>query len=154
MIDKFKKWLGIEGVKLELLVPEEASKSGGFVDGRIILTSMQPQTVSSITVKMYERYTRGRGKDEKTDEYEIGTITLSEPLKVPAHQEVAVDFALPFTLVTSSVDDFGKKNLLTKGIAQAAKAIHGTRSEFKVVAHADVNGTALDPFDEKWVILK
>lgn len=153
MLNKFKNWLGIEGIKLELLIPEKVDKELGFIDGRILLNSKQMQTVHSIQIIIIEKYTRGRGKETKVDEYEIGSINLDKEIHIKAYQETHLDFALPFQLENSSIDDLESKNILTKGIAKAAKAIHQVKSEYKVIATAKVKGTALDPFDEKWIEL-
>ncbi len=59
MIGKVKQWLGIEGVKLELMLPEEVYEKSGFVVGKILLQSMNAQTVSSIKLVLIERYSRG-----------------------------------------------------------------------------------------------
>lgn len=154
MLNKFKNWLGIEGLKVELLIPEETTIQSGFVDGRLIFTSKQSQTVHHITIQIFERYTRGRGKDQKVDEFEIGTITYEEAIQIRSFEETFLDFALPFQLEYSNIDDFESKNLITKGLAKAAKAIHQVKSEYRVVATAIVKGTALNPFDEKWITIK
>ena len=151
MLNKFKNWLGIEGLKIELLIPESIGKESGFVDGRIVFNSKQMQVISGIHIQIFEKYTRGRGTDIKVDEFEIGSISFDQELEIKAFQETHLDFALPFTIGQSSMDEFGDKNILSKGIAKAAKAIHQVKSEYKVIATAQVKGTALDPFDEKWI---
>lgn len=154
MLNKFKNWLGIEGVKIELLIPEKVDKQSNFIDGRILLNSKQMQTIQSISICIIEKYTRGRGKESKVDEYEIGSISLDKEIQIKGFEQTHLDFALPFQLHHSNMDELESKNLLTKGIAKAAKAIHQVKSEYKVTATAKVKGTALDPFDEKWLIIE
>lgn len=151
MLNKFKNWLGIEGLKIELLIPETIEKGSGFVDGRVVFNTKQMQTISGIRIQIFEKYTRGRGKEVKVDEFEIGSISFDQELEIKAFQETHIDFALPFKLSLSSMDEFENKNIFSKGIVKAAKAIHQVKSEYKVVATAQVKGTALDPFDEKWI---
>ena len=105
-------------------------------------------------IQIFEKYTRGRGDEQKIDEFEIGSISFDQPLDIKAFEETYLDFALPFQFKHSSMDEFESKNILAKGIAKAAKAIHQVKSEYKVVAKAKVNGTALDPFAEKWLNIK
>lgn len=154
MLNKFKNWLGIEGLKVELLIPEEVSASGGFIDGRIIFNTKQMQTIDHITVQVFEKYTRGRGEDQKVDEFEIGTISFDQSLEIKAFQETHIDFALPFSIQNSNMDTFESKNIISKGIAKVAKSIHQVKSEYKVLATVHVKGTALNPFDEKWLEIK
>jgi len=54
MFGKVKKWLGIEGVKLEVLLPEEVLKEGKLLKGSLRFTSMNEQTVTFIKVVMVE----------------------------------------------------------------------------------------------------
>ena len=154
MLHKFKNWLGIEGLKIELLIPEEVAASSGFIDGRIVFNTKQLQTVQDITIQVFEKYTRGRGKEQKIDEFEIGSISFERALEIKAFEETYIDFALPFQLHHSNMDQFGSKNVISKGLAKAAKAIHQVKSEYRVVATAQVTGTALNPFDEKWLVIK
>ncbi len=153
MIDKFKQWLGIEGVKLQLLVPEEIPKNVGFVDGRIVFRSKNTQTVTELTIKIIEIYSRGRGNDQKVDEYEIGRIAYLEPIEISPYEETHLDFALPYQLQSSDMDSFGDQNMIAKGISLAAKALYKVESKYRIVASATVKGTALHPFDKVYIRL-
>ena len=148
MIGRVKRWLGIEGVKLELDVPDEIH-SDRLIEGKLIFFSMHAQTVQLIRVRLIEKYKRGRGKHKLIDEYELGTIELSEDIPIPADELVEVDFALPFTLAQSDMDAFGEKNVVFRGIAGVAKFAKGVHSTYRLVAEAKVKGTALNPFDSK-----
>lgn len=154
MLGKVKKWLGIEGVKLELILPEEVDADSGEILGSIRFQSLNPQTVTSIKIAFIEKYARGRGKEKLIDEYELGVSEIHQVIEVPAEEAVEVPFQLPFSLVRSNVDDFGKKNFLFGGLALAAKALRGVQSEYRVEAEAQVSGVALNPFDRKAVQLK
>lgn len=154
MLGRVKKWLGIEGVKLELLIPEEVSNSSGHVDGKIHLYSMNAQTVTFIKVVMIERYSRGRGKEKLIDEYQLGELHIDQHIDIPENEIMELDFSLPFTPLRSDVDDFGRKNFVFGGIAKAAKVMRGVKSEFRIEAEARVKGTALHPFDRKSLLVK
>ena len=151
MLGRVKQWLGIEGVKLELLLPEEIRADAGVVEGQVRFHSMHPQVVKSIRIYLVERYKRGRGKNKLIDEYQLGSIELDEDINIPADVPVEVDFALPFTLAKSQIDRFGDQNFVFKGVASAAKFLKGVKSEFRIVAEANVRGTALNPFDSKTI---
>ena len=149
MFGKVKKWLGIEGVKLELITPEEVNEKDGLIPGKIQFYSMNAQTVTFIKEGLNERYSRGRGKEKLADEYELGAIQMEHIVDIPEHQPVQVDFALPFNLVKSDVDEFGSKNFVFAGIAGAARLLNKVKSEYRIEAEAKVKGTALNPFDKK-----
>ena len=154
MLGRVKKWLGIEGVKLELIIPEEVAKSSQRIDGKMRFQSMNTQVVTEIKVVLIERYSRGKGKEKLTDEYELGSIAEKRNFEVPAEEPVEMDFSLPFGLYESEVDKFENRNILFRGIAKAAKYIRGAKSDYRLEAEAKVKGVALNPFDRKSIKLK
>lgn len=154
MFGKVKKWLGIEGAKLELIVPEEIFKSSGSVTGTIRFFSMSEQRVRSIKLVLIERYSRGRRNSKLTDEYELGEIMLENSFVIPANEYVEIDFTLPFKIVQSEMDEMEDKNILAAGVVKAAKWINGVQSIYRIEAEAKVDGVALNPFDKKTVIVK
>ncbi|MBK8563774.1 MAG: sporulation protein [Saprospiraceae bacterium] len=153
MFGKVKKWLGIEGVKVELMLPEMVFEEVEAVSGQLVFHSKNQQVVKSVHLKMIEKYSRGRGQEKLVDEYLLGEITLRQRIEVPADEPIAVDFTLPFSLQKSKVDEFGEKNFLTEGLVSLAKKLQAVDSSFRIEAEADVEGTALNPFDKKLVKL-
>ncbi|HKK77247.1 MAG TPA: sporulation protein [Saprospiraceae bacterium] len=154
MIGKLKKFFGIEGVKLELIIPESVRASEGLVEGKVRFQSMNTQEVSYIKLAMVERYARGRGEERKIDDYEIGDTQIELNLTIPAEEQIEIDFQLPFQVVKSDIDEWGDRNILLKGIVSAAKYVSKVNSTYQVVAEAKVKGTALNPFDQKKITLK
>ncbi len=153
MFGKVKKWLGIEGVKLELILPEEISERTGLVKGDIRFTSMNDQTVTYVRIIMVEKFSRGRGEEKLVDEYELGNIEMKKNIEIPANESVEITFELPFQLMKSEMDEMENQNIFMGGIVKAAKWIRGAKSEFRIIAEAKVKGVALDPFDKKIIDL-
>lgn len=149
MFGRVKRWLGIEGVKVELLIPEKVRADDGEISGTIRFYSMHDQTVEGVRVRIIEKYKRGRRNSKLIDEYTLGEIALDETIEIPAHQYIDLDFILPFNVMLSDMDSFQRKNFLFKGVAKTAKFIKGARSIYRVEAEADVKGTALNPFDTR-----
>ena len=154
MLDKVKKWLGIEGVKLELHIPEVIEKSNDIVMGQIRLFSLTQQKVSGIKVKMIERYSRGRKQDKLTDEYVLGSIEFSQDLTIPKEEYLDIDFTLPFQIKKSEMDEIGDTNLLIGGLVKLAKSFEGVKSEYFIQAEANVVGAGLNPFVRQLIILE
>ncbi|MFT5168677.1 MAG: hypothetical protein ACI8P3_003922 [Saprospiraceae bacterium] len=154
MFGKVKKWLGIEGVKLELILPEEVSRKSGKLKGILRFSSMNEQTVTYIKVVMVEKFSRGRGEEKLIDEYELGDIELKKEVQVPADESIEIEFELLFDLMKSEMDEMQDKNILFGGIVKTAKWINAVKSDFRVIAEAKVKGVALDPFDKKMLNLK
>ena len=154
MFGKVKRWLGIEGVKLELVVPEEVSEKKKLISGKIQFFSMNTQTVSSIDVKLVERYSRGRKSDKLTDEYVLGSIHLDQEIEVPAEEIIEIDFTLPFKFEKSEMDEIENRSFIMSGLVKTAKWFSNVKSEYRIEAEAKVRGVALHPFDKKEVIFK
>ena len=146
MLKKVKKWLGIEGVKVEVVLPEVVEKSAGKIEGTVKFSSMNAQTVSSIQLKLVEKYMRGRRKKKRTDEYLLAENVINQLIEVPAEETVELSFELPFDLLNSQMDQIEQKNFLLRGVVKAAKAIKSVKSEYRIEVEADVVGTALNPF--------
>jgi len=153
MIGKVKKWLGIEGVKLELDLPDEVQAKEGILHGKLSFQSMNAQTVQWIKIVLIERYSRGRGTEKLVDEYEIGKREMDIEFEVPPEEIVEVDFSLPFEMIKSEVDEFGDRNFIYGGVAKAAKFLRAAKSDYRIEAEAVVKGVALNPFDKKPVKL-
>ena len=102
MFGKVKRWLGIEGVKVTLILPEAVAGAGGVLNGQLKFETMHPQTVEKIRIHMMEKYTRGRWKNKLADLYKIGEIELDEDIEVPADTPIIIDFELPFTISKSA----------------------------------------------------
>jgi len=153
MFGKVKQWLGIEGVKVELHVPDKIEASDKAVEGAIRFYSMHDQTVKSVRVRLIEKYKRGRRVNKLVDEYTLGEIKLVEEIEVPAHEYIEVEFSLPFDRVISEMDAIESKNFIYKGAIKTAKLIQGVKSVFRIEAEADVRGTALNPFDSQELIV-
>ncbi|MEM7298128.1 MAG: sporulation protein [Bacteroidota bacterium] len=153
MIGKVKQWLGIEGVKLELDIPEGQALANGSISGNIRLHSMNPQTVTGIRVVLIERYGRGRGEERLIDEYELGSMELKETFEVAPDSPVQKPFHLTFEALESDVDRWGNRNMLNRQFAKAARWVRKAQSQYRVEAEAKVKGVALNPFDKKTVEL-
>ncbi len=154
MFGKVKKWLGIEGVKVELIAPEAVLESDGVIEGKIRFHTMHTQKVYSVRIKLVERYSRGRGENKLVDEYELASTELVQDIEVPQDDIIEIDFKLPFQLVKSDIEALGTKNLLLKGISRLAQWSRNAHSTFRLEAEAKVRGTALSPFAQKNILIK
>ena len=150
MLGKVKKWLGIEGVKLEIVLEDEFDPGSGQVNGFIRLMSKSAQTVTAIKIALIERYARGRKQDQLIDEYELGTMVIKDRVEVPAGgTPVDVPFELTYEQLNSAVDEFGSRNIMFRGLAWAARRLRKVKSEYRLEAEANVKGVGLNPFDRK-----
>ena len=152
MFGKVKKWLGIEGVKLELILPEVGDLQEGSISGTIRFYSLHAQTVTAVRVLMIEKFSRGRRNDKLTDEYELGSLVMEREIAIPSQESVELDFDLPFELIKSEMDELEGRNAVLGGWARTAKWIRGVKSEYSILAEAKVRGVALNPFDKQLLV--
>jgi len=153
MLRRVKDWLGIEGVKIELVLPERIAAGDIHIKGFIRFKTKHSQTVHSVRLRLMEKYSRGRRKNKLIDEYVLAEKTINTKLKIPENDSVDLDFELPFEMLKSKMDQFADKNIFTKNLAKVAKKMKGVRSEFRIEAEANVAGTALNPIDSKDVVI-
>lgn len=148
MFKRVKNWLGIEGVKVEL-IPEIIDLNDGKLEGKVLLSSIHAQTVTGLHFKIVEKYSRGRGKSKLIDEYLLYEDTVNVLLEIPPQEVVAHPFSIQFEVIKSRVDELSDHNPILRGIGYVAKTLKSVKSEFRVEVEADVIGTALNPFDKK-----
>lgn len=136
---------------MELVLPEQVSASGGVIEGKIRFESMHTQTVKSVKLTLSEKYSRGRFKNKLTDLYKIAESEQQENIVVPDGEPVEIDFALPFTIIKSDMDELADKNFVLRKLVGAAKKVKNVSSEYTLEAEAVIEGTALNPFDKQVV---
>ncbi|HEB62212.1 MAG TPA: hypothetical protein ENI82_03575 [Bacteroidetes bacterium] len=149
MIGKVKNFLGIESVKIDLEFPNKIPYDTSFLVGKVIISSKSRQTIKSITVKLIERYTRGRKKGKLINEYTVGIVEFKKAFKIEANKEMEFQFKMPINIVQSEMDKIGSKNLLSKGFVKVMKLMNNVKSEFRMEATAKIAGNAIPPLVKK-----
>lgn len=149
MLKKIKNILGIEGVKMELICPEEVEENQGYIEGKLKLKSKSPKTVSLITLKLIEKYQRGRNEDILIDEYLVSSLEIETNLDLRDDIEQSIDFKLAFNLLKSDMDQLADKNILIKGIVGVAKTLKNVQSYYRLEAVANETDSDLDAITKK-----
>ena len=146
MLSRLKNYLGVEGVSLSLDVDGELDFAAGALSGTLVVQTLRPQTVRQLTLRLTERYARGRGEHKRIDDYLLGQLELSRSILLDAREEVAIPFVLGFAgrpnRLQESLPDV---RLLRRAIASVAHLTAGVRSVYTLTAMASVEGVALDP---------
>ncbi len=154
MIERVKQWLGIEGVKIEVEVPDEIAIHTGQLKGLLRLSSMSPQQVTHIRLALIERYGRGRGKDRLVDEHLLGELNIDGPFEVLPGEVMEIEFSLPFQHLASPADMWAQRSPLARPLIQLAKWVSKVEAHYRLEVEATVAGTALNPFVSIPVVLK
>jgi hypothetical protein len=154
MFGKVKKILGIEGVKLELILPDKVSAETGIITGIIKLTSLSDNNIiEGIQLRMVEKYSRGRGDSKLINEYPMGELIKKDVIQISKNDIIEVPFEMEFVHVKSEMDKLGEGNFFTRGLVGLAKKARGVKSEYTLRAEANIKGTTLNPFDIKPIVL-
>jgi len=146
MLGKLKRVLGIEGVKVEMYVKLPIDKEAKEITGNLKFTTKSESVVKGITVKIVEKYSRGRGKNKLIDEYTIAQLELDDSFVISPEEIVEVPFSIEYEIALSEMDKMAKESLLSRPLISVAKWIKKVKSIFTLVAEADVDGTTLNPF--------
>lgn len=146
MLGGIKKILGIEGVSIEIIVPESINyDKSKVIEGYVKLLAKGDSEIKSISFKLIEKYQRGRKGSKLIDEYTVGYTEIDGPISLTKGESKEYAFSLPVKLKMSEMDQFGGKNFVFKGIAGLAKMIKGAKSTYRIEAEAFVVGTKLHP---------
>jgi hypothetical protein len=154
MFGGLKKMLGIEGVKIDIILEEPLKISNGVIRGKIQLTTLMDSIVHGVTLKLVEKYSRGRKDSKLIDEYTIGFTELNQHIELDKNDIIELPFALPFSVKESEMDKLQKSNFLLGGIVKLAKFGKGVKSDYRIEAEALVKGTKFNPLSRKEVVFK
>jgi len=146
MIGKVKKWFGIEGLKIGLILKETYKRKEGKIQGSVVMESMNDEEIISLHIKIIEKYSRGRGKSKLIDEYTMGELILDGPFYVQANEITELDFNCHIREHVSEMDMLERGNFLYSGVAKVAKFIKKASSTDRIEAEAKVKGTKFNPF--------
>jgi hypothetical protein len=150
---KVKQFFGAGTVKVDLSIPARVERAAGQFPGRVLLDAASDQHVLELTVTLIETWSTGRGDDRQEREFELGKIKVAREFDMKQHDKRAFDFVLPFELLKSENDRLKDAGGAIGMLGKAASFASAERSEYRVVAEADVKGAALDPSDKKAILL-
>ena len=153
MLKKIKNILGIEGVKIQLISPPEVSKNDKRIKGRVILTSQSKKHIKSLSIKLIEKYKRGRAEATLINEYVLSDLDLELNIDIDKSTPAKLDFDLPLNLLKSDMDQIADKNFITNGLVKVAKKLKNVQSFYRLEATAHIDGTSLDAIDGAPIVL-
>jgi len=149
MLKKVKKWLGIEGVRISVDIPEDVFLREKKISGTLVFESKQDSVVNEIRLRLIEKYSRGRRQHKLIDEYILGAEVLDKPIHLHANEPRHVPFDLHFVPLLSEMDAMESRNILMRGIVKSAKLLRNVNSQYRIEIEADVKGMAISPLVKK-----
>jgi hypothetical protein len=152
MFGQVKKWLGFDSVKIKIKPLEVYSYKIETVNAELEFTANASALVTYVKVKLIERYTRGRGENQKIDEYLLGEWTSDEEIEIDGKNPRVIFFKLPFTFQHSNIEKLEHSNLIGKGIATVFKTIKAAKSDYRLEAECLVEDSSKNPEDKVKVV--
>ena len=152
MFGQVKKWLGFDSVKIKIKPLEVYPYKIETVNAELEFTANAPALVTYVKVKLIERYTRGRGENQKIDEYLLGEWTSDEEIEIDGKNPRVIFFKLPFTFQHSNIEKLEHSNLIGKGIATVFKTIKAAKSDYRLEAECLVEDSSKNPEDKVKVV--
>ena len=127
-------------------VAPEFDLRSGRLPGRLTVATMRPQTVRALTLRLTERYTRGRGDHRRIDDYLLGELELDRAFSLAAREQVTIPFVLGFAERPNRLQEqLAPLPILGGLVRRAAHLANGVESVYTLTALASVAGVALDP---------
>lgn len=154
MFSKVKKWLGFDSVKIKIKPLEVYPYKIETLNAELEFTASAPALVTYVKVKLIERYTRGRGDNQKIDEYLLGEWTSDEEIEIDGKNPRVIFFKLPFTFQHSNIEKLEHSNLIGKGIATVFKTIKAAKSDYRLEAQCLVEDSSKNPEDKIKVLFE
>lgn len=146
MIGQFKKWLGIDCLKLEIVTADIYDIDSSYIDAELILYSKCDIEIENIEIVIVEKYIRGRLKDKKTDHYTIGKLNIGNKIEMTTNKVLTIPIKVPIKPLYSSMDKFGMKNAITKGISTMSKLIKGVKSAYRMEVEVKIKNSRVKVF--------
>lgn len=152
MFGQVKKWLGFDSVKIKIKPLEVYPYKIETLNAELEFTANAPALVTYVKVKLIERYTRGRGENQKIDEYLLGEWISDEAIEIDGTNPKTIFFKLPFKFQHSNIEKLEHSNLIGKGIATVFKTIKAAKSDYRLEAQCLVEGSSKNPEDKVKVV--
>jgi len=147
MLRKIKNYLGIESVKIQILVEEGIDFKTVQISGLIRLTSQSDQRVERIYLRIIEKYRRGRGDALLINEYILGEKCIELNKSIQKGTSEDIPFTMTYDQLKSEMDTIQDESWVGKPLAWLAKKLKNVKSEYRIEASADIKGTRLKPID-------
>jgi hypothetical protein len=152
MFGKVKKWLGFDSVKVKIKPLEVYPRKIDTLNAELELTANASALVTYVKVKLIERYSRGRGDNQKIDEYLLGEWTSDEEIEIDGKTPKVIFFKLPFKFQHSNIEKIEHSNLVGKGIASIFKTLKAAKSDYRLEAQCLVEDSNKNPEDKVKVV--
>ena len=149
-MSRIKKFLGIEGVKVNFDETTQIDLKAGEVSGKLLIKSKVPSLIKSIHIQVIEKYQRGNKNNQRISEYILfSKIILPKSLSVDREKVLEIPFVYPIYRHKSEMDLLEESNFLLKPLVGIAKKLYQVKSNYSITATLQIEGSGVKPFANK-----
>ena len=149
-MSRLKKFLGIEGVKINFDETTQIDLQGYEVRGKLVIKSKIESLINSINIQVVEQYQRGNKNQQRISEYILFSKTiLPEALYVSEEKLLEIPFVYPISQHKSEMDLLEESNFLIKPLIGLAKKLYRVKSNYIITATLQIEGSGIKPFASK-----
>lgn len=116
------------------------------IRGSVSVTGKSDQVIESVEIEFEEEFTTGKGDNETTKEFKLGSVKLPG-FSIKTGEVKKLDFTVPFSYSKSASESMAEKGGVVGGIGKVSGFLKGEKSQFWLTATVDVKGAKLDPND-------
>jgi hypothetical protein len=138
--------LGIEGVKINLDFPSNASKGQDEIKMVLSLSSLSKQKIKNIHLVFKEVYKRGKGDQKRISDYVLDEWKQNKSFEIDKKEVHFIPIRLKPKWQQSAIDKWQERGLAPKVIGGLAKRFHGVSSKFYIEVNLNVSKTKLNPY--------
>ena len=154
MLNRLKKFLGVDGLQVFIISSEKHSLQDDVISGELILNPKYGLEIEYAELRLIEKYSRGRLRGKRSDEYEVGKMRTAFNIQLHTGKVLTIPFQLPYDLLSSQMDLFGTRNKVFGALARGAKFLRGVKSQFRIEVEVKVKGSAVTIFAKKPIRLE
>ena len=144
LLDTFKGWFNIGGVKVEMPGFEPVIKrSGDRIVGRVVLTSQADKKVNQMVYRLIQQTTK-KGQEGDSRFVTLGELIVGPAFEIKKGATLTFDYAMPYSLEGVAVDPSGKLDPASYYAIQSGPNAN-PRVTYTVSAVAQVEGALISP---------
>lgn len=143
IFEGIKNWIDKSQLEIKINTFESYAKKSGIIKADIQILSAKELLVTSWEIKLIEKYSRGRGKEVKTDFYQLGQIQEKKAILVSSRVLKEIPVSIPFQYQQAPIERW-ESNPVGKGISFLLKTLKQVDSTFELELRLSIEGYKAD----------
>lgn len=143
IFEGIKNWIDKNQLEIKLNTFESYAKGSGIIKAEIHILSSKELLVTSWEIKLVEKYSRGRGKDAKTDFYQLGKLQENKAILISSNVLKEIPVSISFQYQHTPIERW-ESNPVGRGISFLLKTLKQVDSTFELELRLSIEGYKAD----------